>query len=277
MRFRSGWTVTAVLLLSCAVTVAFGQATAPEQGNVDLLNLESEIPSCVEDAYVLPDDHWETQSIISWGDGDFEDWWQYRLQMSAGLSSNWQGTAGVVFKDNAIDNTGDGDFFLKFLHQFHQSEKDAALFGINLNFPWGQDYARLYGGFPPYNFKVNEREDEVDVGLTGVYTKVLSSNKPERVHFEVRETFVRSAPPGFAKQQLFLGAAYDKRIRRNTLAIGSLCWIEGANACNTASTVLSLGLRHKESRRFLWGAGLRIGLDWAAANWGLVWGAQYGL
>jgi hypothetical protein len=53
--------------------------------------------------------------------------------------------------------------------------------------------------------------------------------------------------------------------------------VEGANACNPASSVLEIGLRRQISPRFLWGAGVAIGLDWAAADWGLTWGAQYGL
>jgi hypothetical protein len=256
------------------------QTAAPmasdDEHDVDVANLEEGIPSPVEDAYVLPDDYFEAQGIINWGDADWGDWREYRLQFAAGLSSKWQGTAGVVFKDNDLDNIGDGDIFLKFMHQFMDRERDAGLFGVNLNFPAGQNYASRALSIPPF-IAINERDNQIDVTLMGVYTRLLNVEKSERLHLEVKETFVRSAPMGYSNTQLFLGAGYDKRVGEDTLALASLCWVEAPHQWEDDTSVLQLGLRHQESRRFLWGAGLKIGLDWAAADWGLVWGAEYGL
>ena len=272
--------IVLALFVLCAVAPAFGQQDVHNRANdldVDVSNLEEGIPSCVEDAYVLPQGHIEGQGIIDWGDADHGDWWDYHAQFAVGMRHNWQATAGVVFKDNDLDETGDGDIFLKLMHQFRNTEKDAALYGVRLNFPSGQDYARIDTSYPPFRFVVNERDRAVDVGLMGVYTRILSAEKRERLHLEARETFVRSAPVGFKDTQLFLGAGADKLVRDDTLAMVAICWLQGANACNHDSSVLQFGVRHKESQRFLWGAGLKIGLDWAAANWGLTWGAQYGL
>lgn len=280
MTFCDDLKIVLVLFVVCAITPVFAQDVSYTPGNdlnVDVSNLEKGIPSCIEDAYVLPKGHFEGQAIINWGDADHGDWWEYHVQLAAGMNHNWQATAGVVFKNNDLDATGDGDVFVKLMRQFHNSEKDAALFGVQVNFPSGQDYARKDYSFPPFTFVVNERKNEMDVGLLGVYSRMLNIEKDERLHFEIKHTFVRSAPVGFADTQLFLGAGYDKLIREDTLAMAAVCWTEGATPCDYSSTVLQLGVRHKESRRFLWGAGVKIGLDWAAANWGLTWGAQYGL
>jgi hypothetical protein len=280
MKLHGDLKLMLVVSVLCAVAPVFAQ-TAPGARDggpgVSLQNLEQGIASPLDDAEVLPAGNLQLQGGLAWGSADRGDWRAFRTQLSLGIDGDWQATAGLLNKSNDLDETGDGDLFLKLMYQAHDTEQDGLLFGVLANFPTGQDYARIDRTFPPFRFVVNERQDEVDLGLLGVYTLVLNDAKSKRLHLEMRETLVNSAPLGFADTQAFVGLGYDQMVRENVMALASVHWLEGANACNQASSVLEFGLRRQISPRFLWGAGVAIGLDWPAADWGLTWGAQYGL
>jgi len=282
-RYGTKSIVLAMVILG-ATLPSFGQqqtgaevASAALSGlRIDVANLQEGVPTRVEDANVLPQGVWESRVSLGWGHGDRQKWLEERTELGFGLTDKLEGTAGVIYRDNDIDATGSGDVYLKFLRPVLESTNTKSLLGVQWNFPTGKDHARMDYSVPPYALPVNERNDRVDTTLIAVYTKRLVPEYRERVHLEAKYTLVDSAPAGFDSSRLFLGMGYDRQLG-NTLRMASVWWEEGRSSCSGAASVLQLGLRHKSAPRLLWGASLNLGLDWPAADWGLTWGAEYGL
>lgn len=255
---------------------------------IDLFNLEECIPMRIEDGYVLSQPIWDdavtpekrlihAQTCLQYGSGDCDNWWQGKIKLSAPVPDDWQGTIGMRFRRNDYDRTGDGDTFVEVRKQLHNDVgRSASLYGITLTFPTGRDYARVDETFPPFSFRVNERSNNIDLTLLGVYTMVLDTQSRERIHGEVQHTFASSAPPGFHSNRWFLGFGYDRQISDNIIGLGSLWWEQAPSSMTGASSALQLGLRKMESPRFLWGASFNLGLGWEDANWGFAVAADYG-
>lgn len=257
-----------------------GEVAAPSAGvqpdlTVDLSNLESGIPLRMEDGQVLARGALEVQTSIGWGDGDLSNWWDSRTGVAYGFTERWQTSAGVRLREDERNGLGDGDVYLKVLNQVLDSPNEAALWGLELNFPTGQDYERIDYSIPPFAFVVNERDNEVDLALLGAYTKVIDPEKGKRVHVELKHTWVRSAPPGLADGRWFAAVGYDQPMGSGILGTASIWWEERVSPLDDSSAALQLGVRRRQSSRLLWGAGLNIGLDWSDADWGLTFGGQY--
>ena len=243
----------------------------------DLLNLQEGIPMRVQDAYVLPELAVEADLSVNWGYGRYYDAWsEARTQVAWGIRGGVQGVAGMRFVWNSFDRTGHEDIYLQGLKQLHQGPRDALLGGVKLNFPAGRDYARVDTSFPGFAFTIDERRDNIDLWLTGVYTRVLDPVKGERLHAEVQYEFVNSAPQGFDSRRWFLALGYDRRVARDTLAMASVWWETSPNWMTQDSTVLQLGLRRRQRPGLVWGLSLDLGLGWEWASHGLSAGAQYG-
>lgn len=272
-----------VASVACAQTSDRGRTKKPP---IDLFNLEECIPMRIEDGYVsskptwggpagIPRDFIDAHVCIQWGHGDCESWVQGKVKASWSMYEDWQGTVGMIFKDNDYDETGDGDIFLQVRKQFHNdADRSAAIWGIGVNFPTGQDYARIDTSFPGFSFLVNERSNDIDISVFGVYTKVLDADDRERLHGEIVHTFVRSAPLNFNSNRWFLAVGYDRPVNEKTLGLASIWWEERASKQADDSFALQLGVRRKESERFVWGASFNLGFGWEDANWGLTLAGQ---
>jgi hypothetical protein len=244
---------------------------------VDLFNLEEGIPTRIDDANVLPRGAFQVRTSISWGDGDAANWWDGKAEVAAGICNGLQVNAGIVLRQSSLDSRGNGDTYLKALYQAYRAGSDAALVGLEINFPTGQDYARLDTSFPPFVFPVNQRRQRIDYSVLGVYTRKLDSEGEDRVHLEGRYFTANSAPVGFQTHRWFWAVGYDRPLDAKTLGIASVWWEGRPRICEDSSAALQLGIRRKESPRFLWAAGLNLGLGWSVADWGLTVGGQYEL
>lgn len=281
------WVSSIAFLLAASMVFAqTGDTGGTDKPEIDLFNLEECIPMRIQDGYVvskptwggpadIPQDLIDAHVCIQWGHGDCDNWMQGKAKVSWSIDDDWQGIAGTIFKDNDFDETGDGDIFFEVKHQFHnEADHSAALWGIVANFPTGQDYARIDTTFPGFSFVVNERSDGMDISVYGVYTRILDAEARERVHAEIMHTFVRSAPMGFDPNRWFLAVGYDRQIDEKTLGMASIWWEESPSQLSDDSSALQLGLRRKQSERFVWGGSLNLGLSWEDADWALTLAGQ---
>jgi hypothetical protein len=275
-----------LLLAASAALAQTSHTERTEKPPIDLFNLEECIPMRIEDGYIssqptwggpadIPRDFIDAQMCIQWGHGDCTDWVQAKVKASWSMYENWQGTIGTIVKNNSFDETGDGDVFIEARKQFHNdANHSAALWGIGANFPVGQDYARIDTSFPGYSFVINERDNDIDISVFGVYSRILDAEKRERLHGEIMHTFVRSAPLDFNSTRWFLAAGYDRQINEKTLGMASIWWEENPNRLSADSSALQLGVRRKESQRFVWGASFNLGLSWEDADWSMTLAGQ---
>jgi hypothetical protein len=281
-RYGTKSIVLVMVILGIALP-AFGQQRTGAEGasatlsdlSIDVANLQEGVPMRVEDAYTLPEDAWDSRVSLAWGNQN--NWFEERVELARGFANNYDATVGLIHKDNRENASGSGDVYLKLMHTLLKTNSSASLLGVQFNFPTGKDYDRIDNSVPPFALPVNEREDLVDTTLIGVYTKILGSEQTQRVHIETKYTFVKSAPAGFFSSRWFLGLGYDQRYNDRTLKMASIWWEEGRSKWSHSGGAAQFGLRHRVSDRFLWGASLDLGMNWPAANWGLTWGAEYGL
>jgi len=279
MKLHAYLKIVPVLCVLCLVAPAFGEGTSQPRVNeltVDVMNLEESVPMWQEDAYVLPGGASQLEGVLRWGTSEEREWLEFGAQATLGLGGGWQATAGGKGRSCDLDKLGNGDTFFKLMRQLHSSDKDAFLCAVDVNFPTGTDYSRMDYSYPPFAFMVNHRQEKIDVGLIGVYTRILNAEKTRRLHLEMRENIARSTPAGFSDTQLVLAATGDKLVRKDVLAMVSVSWFERENIWNSSYLMLGGGLRHQVSPRFLWGLSLSTAIDRAPeAKWGMVWGSQY--
>ena len=243
---------------------------------LDLRNLEQNVPVRLEDAYVLPANVGEAYVSINPAWNDYETWWQTEAAVAWGLPGRTQAVLGVTLKHSKMNQLGNGDLQAKLLRQFHDRPgQDAALCGIEFNLPTGQNYARLDGSVPPYQFMIDPRRRQIDLALLGVWTKVLDRDHSQRLHLEARHDFVNSAGAMMRSGRWSFATAYDRLITDNTLAVANVWWQEAPHDLDASSAALQLGVRHRESDRFLWGSSIAVGLGWQDASWGLGLSGEY--
>ena len=282
MRYR----VEGCLLLVCvsmlgmSPLLAQGEAAAQPGGSLaqdaDLLNLDEALPMRIEDANVLRVDVAEARFSFSPYRNEADSCWQAEMAVAWGFAPHLEAVVGTTLRNNRRSDAGDGDVYLKVLGQCYDAPgRDALLLGATLNFPTGQDYARVDASIPPYSFVINQRQDEIDIALFGVWTRILDASAQERLHLEAKTTMVRSAPRGFRSERWFFAGAYDKLVRPNTLGMVGVWWEQRPSLFVPSSSALQVGLRHRESAHLILSGSLDLGLDWQEADWGFTFGGQY--